>query len=57
MSHRVSYIVLKETERYSIQIIQVYATITSAPDEDIEEFNKDISRATSSEKNTLPVCY
>lgn len=41
---------ISESERYSIQIFQLYALTSSVPDKDIEEFYGDISRASISEK-------
>ncbi|XP_050315572.1 craniofacial development protein 2-like [Anthonomus grandis grandis] len=45
ISSRVIYIVLKISKRYSVQIIQVYAPTSSAPDDEIERFYDDISQA------------
>lgn len=57
MSHRGIYVykyihnVLKVSERYSIQIIKIYASRSTASDEDFEELYEDISRATTLEKS------
>lgn len=45
ISSRVIYIVMKISERYSVQIIQVYAPTSTAPDDEIEDFYDDISQA------------
>ncbi|KAL3287171.1 hypothetical protein HHI36_001650 [Cryptolaemus montrouzieri] len=50
ISNRVIYITIKISQRYKLQVIQVYAPTSTAEDEEIESFYEDISMAQKDEK-------
>ncbi|CAG4972652.1 unnamed protein product [Parnassius apollo] len=54
-STRVAYLILRISKRYSQKVIQVYATTSAHPDEEVEEMYEDISRAMNSSKTHYTV--
>ncbi|XP_029166729.1 craniofacial development protein 2-like [Nylanderia fulva] len=54
-SERVIYIVMKLNQRYTIQVIQVYAPTTTAEDKEIEHLYEDVSTARRAEKAKFTV--
>lgn len=55
ISERVIYIIVKLNQRYTLQVIQIYALTSAADDKEIEQLYKNVSAARRAKKTKFTV--
>lgn len=53
VSHRVAYLVMKQIEKNSLKVVQIYAPTSAHPDDEVNEIFEDNSKALHSTTKAL----